>query len=148
MLRNVDGNGCNVDGNGSRRIVFARQGFFARQTKCAVLNERLFDPNNGAVYVTFHRIIFVSEVFHSAIFPPVLERDEKSVFDEQFFGRLAAMLVEFFVGVLQNVSHEVEGFFVDSEESFELLVTECEGFLDAFGLDRHGRLRKNALDEQ
>ena len=60
----------------------------------------------------------------------------------------AAMLVEFFVDVLQNVSHEVEGFFVDSEESFELLVNECEGFLDAFGLDRHGRVRKNALDEQ
>jgi len=113
-----------VDGNGSRRTVFVHQGFFARQTKCAVLNERLFDPNNGAVYVTFHRIVFVSEVFHGAIFPPVLERDEESVFDEQFFGWLAAMLVEFFVGVLQNVQHGVEGFFFDSEEPFELLVTE------------------------
>ena len=82
---------------------------------------------------------FVGEVLQCAIFPPVLKCEKESVFDEQFFGRLTDTLVKCFVGLLQNVQHGAEGVFFDSEESLELPVADCQGFLDAFGLNQHSR---------
>jgi len=130
---------CNVNRNGSRWEFSVEERFFARQTKRAVLDQRVFDPFDGVVNVADNRVVFISEVFHCLIGSPVLEREEESVFDSQFRGRLAAEPMKFFEGFLENFQHVVKGFSFDTEELFEFSVAERQCFLHVFGLDEHGR---------
>ena len=70
-------------------------------------------------------VVFIRQMFHCAIFPPVLEGDEESVFDVDFRGRLAAVLVLFVKGFLEDFQHVVEGLLFDTKELIELSVAEC-----------------------
>jgi len=133
---------CNVNGNGSRFLFSGKECFFARQTKGPVLDQGVFDPLDGFVNVTDDRIVFVGKVFHRLIGSPVLEREEESVFDPQFCGRLAAELVEFFEGFLEDFQHVVKGFSFDTEKLFELSVAERQCFLHSLRLDDHCRQKK------
>jgi len=115
------------------------------------MNERVFDPLNDFVNVTFDGVVFVGEVFHRSILSPVLKSDEESVFDTQFRGRLAAEFVELLVGSLQDFEHVEKGLSFDAEEPFELSIACAQGFVYMFGLNQHrcqGKEEKNCLDER
>ena len=122
-----------VDGNDSRFLFFGNERFFARQTESAVANECVFDPNDDSMNVPDNCVVFISKVFHRDIGTPVLERDQESVFDSQFRGWFAAVLVKCVEGCLEDFQHLVKGLSFDSEESFELSVADREGFLYVFG---------------
>ena len=64
-----------------------------------------------------------------------------------FSGRFSAELVELLVGFLHDFEHIEKGLPFDSEESFELCVTERQGLLYVFGLNEHCRQwGKSAID--
>jgi len=118
------------------------QCFLARQAKITVLNKDVLRPNDGFVNIAHDGVIFVCEMFLGAIFPPVLEHDEQSVFDKYLCGRLATATMLFFKGFVEDCQHFVERFSFHSEEFLELSIAECQCFLDVFGLNDHWLSRK------
>jgi len=126
-----------INGHHSRRVLVVEENLLARQTVSAVTDQRVFDPLNHFVNVTFDGVVFVGEVFYRSILSPVLQGDEESIFDPQFRGRLAAELVELLVGSLQDFEHLEKGLSFDAEEPFELSIACAQGFVYMFGLNQH-----------
>ena len=62
----------------------------------------VFAPDHRTVNVTDDGIVFVGKVFHSAVGTPVFQRKQEFVFDLQSCGGLAAALVQYLVGCLQD----------------------------------------------
>jgi hypothetical protein len=91
---------------------------------------------------TFDDTILIAEVFHCPVFPPVLQGEQELVPDWPFRDRLAATLVSFVEGLLENFQHSVKRCLLHAEKPFELFVGESQGFLNAFGYDGHGGVVK------
>jgi hypothetical protein len=88
-------------------------------------------------------------MLHSAIFPPVLQGEQEFVFDVQFRIRLAAVLMQFFMGCVKDFQHLAKGGYFYAEEPFELGIAGFQCLLHAFGDDEHCRQKgKSGLDGQ
>ena len=112
----------NVNCHGSQFWLTDGQHLFARQTESAITDKSIFHPNDDRVNATLYRVVFVGKMFQCEVRPPVLERDEESVFETQFSGRFASASVKFVEGGLEDFQHQKKGCSFHAEKTFELRI--------------------------